>query len=166
MINVSAVGMINVSAVGMRCLARVGLATLCAVGVMIGAGHSPAADALPNACPVDGCSVKIIGVTRSGDELQLTQEANYSPDISKNHIHVWWGDNFTVEQVSNNAETVHHVKQGEWHPTADYPSYITQSAASMKVRGNSKTICVSPADRNHDIIDVKVFQCVDISNQL
>jgi hypothetical protein len=152
--------------VGMRCLAGVGLATLCAAAMVIGAEVSPAADALPNACPVDGCSVKIIGVTRSGDELQLTLEANYSPDISKNHIHVWWGENYTVKQVSNNAEPVYKVKQGEWHPMADYPSYITQSSASMKVRGNSKTICVSPADRNHDIIDVKVFQCVDISNQL
>lgn len=149
----------------MRCLARIGLATLCAAAMTIGAGAAPAAD-MPNACPVDGCSVKIIAVKRVGDELQLTLEANYSPDMSKNHIHVWWGDNYTVQQVSNDAETVHHVKQGEWHPMADYPSYITQSSASMKVRGNSKTICVSPADRNHDIIDVKVFQCVDISNQL
>jgi hypothetical protein len=155
-----------VSAAGMRCLTRVGLATLCAAGMTIGAEVATAADALPNACPVDGCSVKIIAVKRSGDELLLTLEANYSPDISKNHIHVWWGVNYTVDQVSNDAETVHHVKQGEWHPMADYPSYITQSAASMKVRGNSKTICVSPADRNHNIIDVKVFQCVDISNQL
>jgi hypothetical protein len=86
--------------------------------------------------------------------------------MSKNHIHVWWGDNFTVDQVSNDAETTHHVRQGKWHPMADYPSYVTKGAASMKVRNNSKTICVSPADRNHNIIDVKVFQCVDISNQL
>ena len=127
---------------------------------------SEAQDAPPNACPVDGCEVKIVAVEKDGDELQLTLEANYSPDMSNNHIHVWWGDNYTVEQVSNDAETVHHVKQGEWHPMADYPSYVTQSAASMKVRGTSKTICVSPADRNHDIIDVKVFQCVDISNHL
>ena len=157
-----------VGAMGMRCLARVGLAALWAVGMAaFGGGLSPAAaDELQNACPVDGCSVKIIAVKRSGDELQLTLEANFSPDISKNHNHVWWGDNYTVDQVSNDAETVHHVKQGEWHPMADYPSYTTQSAVSMKVRGNSKTICVSPADRNHDIIDVKVFQCVDISNQL
>jgi len=154
-----------VNAVGLRCLTRAGLAALYAAGMMIGADVSPAAD-MPNACPVDGCSVKIIAVKRTGDELQRTLEANFSPDMSKNHIHVWWGDNYKVEQVSNDAETVHHVKQGEWHPMADYPSYVTQSAASMKVRGDSKTICVSPADRNHDIIDVKVFQCVDISDQL
>ena len=116
-----------VSGIGMRCLTRVGLAALCAAGLAIAAPVAPAADALPNACPVDGCTVKIIAVKRSGDELVLTLEANYSPDISKNHIHVWWGDNYTVDQVSNDAETVHHVKQGEWHPMADYPSYITQS---------------------------------------
>jgi hypothetical protein len=158
--------MITINAAAMRWLARAGLAMLCTAGIAGAVKVAPAADALPNACPVDGCTVKIIAVKRSGDELQLTLEANYSPDISKNHIHVWWGDNFKVDQVSNDAETVHHVKQGEWHPMADYPSYITQSAASMKVRGNSKTICVSPADRNHNIIDVKIFQCVDISNLL
>ena len=155
-----------ISAVGMRCLKRVGFATLCAAGMVIGAEVSPAVDALPNACPVDGCTVTIIGVERSGDELQLMLKANFSPDMSKNHIHVWWGDNFTVDQVSNDAETTHHVRQGKWHPMADYPSYVTKGAASMKVRDNSKTICVSPADRNHNIIDVKIFQCVDISNQL
>ena len=61
-----------VSAVGVRCLKRVGFATLCAAGMVIGAEVSPAVDALPNACPVDGCNVTIIGVERSGDELQLT----------------------------------------------------------------------------------------------
>ena len=69
-----------VSAVGMRCLKRVGFATLCAAGMVIGAEVSPAVDALPNACPVDGCSATIIGVERSGDELQLTLKANFSPD--------------------------------------------------------------------------------------
>ena len=111
-----------VSAVGMRCLKRVGFATLCTAGMMIGAEVSPAVDDLPNACPVDGCSVKIIAVKQAGDEMQLTLKANFSPDMSKNHIHVWWGDNYTVEQVSNNAETGLQGKAGEWHPMADYPS--------------------------------------------
>ena len=125
-----------------------------------------AEDAPPNACPVDGCVVKIIKVEKAGNELRLTFEANYTPDFSRNHIHVWWGENFKVEQVSNNAEPVHHVKQGEWHPTADYPIYVTQSAASTSVRGEAKTICVSAGDRNHDIIDVTLFQCVDVSDYL
>ena len=125
-----------------------------------------AQDSLPNACPVDGCQVKIIGVKKAGSELELTLEANFMPSMSKNHVHVWWGDNFKVEQVTNNAETVYHVKQGEWHPTDEYPTYITTSAASTTVRGNAKTLCVSPADRNHDILDVKVFHCVDVSKYL
>lgn len=125
-----------------------------------------AADALPNSCPVDGCEVKIVGVQKQGDELLLAFEANYTPDMSRNHIHVWWGENFKVEQVSNNAEPVHNVKQGEWHPTADYPSYLTQSAVSTSVRGSAKTICVSAGDRNHDIIDVTEFYCMDMSGYL
>ena len=130
------------------------------------AGAAQAAEPLPNACPVDGCEVRITDVKRSGDELALTFEANFTPDMSKNHIHVWWGDNFTVEQVSNDAEVAHGVKQGDWHPTDEYPSYVTQSAVSMAVRGASKTICVSAGDRNHDIIDVTKFHCVDISGLL
>jgi hypothetical protein len=133
---------------------------------VVGAGVSYGQDTMPNACPVDGCTVKIVGVQKSGDELQLTLESNFTPDMSKNHVHVWWGENYKIEQVSNNAEPVHHVKQGEWHPTADYPAYTTQSAVSTTVRNGAKTICVSPADRNHDILDVKVSHCVDVSGQL
>ena len=127
---------------------------------------SRADDPLPNACPVDGCEVQIVSVEKDGDELRLALKANFTPDFSRNHIHDWWGDNFTVKQVSNNAEPVHHVKQGEWHPTDEYPSYLTQSAASTKVRGKSTTLCVSAADRNHDILDVTKFQCMDVSGYL
>jgi hypothetical protein len=136
------------------------------LAVLVLGQMSRADDPLPNACPVDGCEVKITSVQKDGDELRLTLEANFTPDFSRNHVHVWWGDNFTVEQVSNNAEPVHHVKQGEWHPTDEYPSYITQSAASTKVRGKSTTLCVSAADRNHDILDVTKFQCMDVSGYL
>ncbi|HET6161409.1 MAG TPA: hypothetical protein VFE34_23910 [Dongiaceae bacterium] len=127
---------------------------------------SRADDPLPNACPVDGCAVQIVAVQKEGDELRLTLKANFTPDFSRNHVHVWWGDNFTIEQVSNNAEPVHHVKQGEWHPTDEYPGYVTQSAASTEVRGKSKTLCVSAADRNHDILDITKFQCMDVSGYL
>lgn len=121
---------------------------------------------MTNACPVDGCQVKIVSVEKAGDELEVTFEANYAPDFSKNHFHVWWGENYTVEQVSNNAETVHHVKQGDWHPTADYPAYTTQSSVSVKERGEATTLCVSPGDRNHDIIDVKIMDCRSVADLL
>lgn len=124
------------------------------------------AQEMTNACPVDGCQVRIVSVEKSGDELQLTFEANYLPDFSKNHFHVWWGENFTVEQVSNNAEPVHHVKQGEWHPTAEYPAYVTQSEVSVKNRGSATTLCVSAGDRNHDIIDVKQYDCRSVADLL
>jgi hypothetical protein len=141
-------------------------AILIALPLAVVSPLSDAADAPPNACPVDGCEVKIIAVEKQGDELRLTLEANYTPDMSRNHIHVWWGENYKVEQVSNNAEPVHHVKQGEWHPTADYPNYVTQSAVSTSLRGTAKTICVSAGDRNHDIIDVTKFTCMDVSGHL
>jgi hypothetical protein len=129
-------------------------------------GGIAAADELANACPVDGCEVRIVAVKKAGAELELTLEANYKPDMSKNHIHVWWGENYTIEQVTNNAEPVYKVKQGEWHPTDEYPNYVTQSAASVSVRGSAKTLCVSASDRNHDILDIKKFNCMDVSDQL
>ncbi len=127
---------------------------------------NPAIAAMPNACPVDGCEVKIVGVEKSGEELEITFKSNFSPDVSKNHFHVWWGENFTVEQVGRNAQTVYGVKQGRWHRHADYPTYTTQGASSTRVRGEAVTICVSAADRNHNILDVKSYQCVDASDKL
>ena len=146
-------------------VARGGLAALMALPLVLVSASPHAADA-PNACPVDGCEVKIVAVQKEGNELRLTFEANYTPDMSRNHIHVWWGENYKVEQVSNNAEPVHHVKQGEWHPTADYPTYTTQSAVSLSLRGTAKSICVSAGDRNHDIIDVTKLHCMDVSGYL
>jgi len=144
---------------------RVWVTILAVVAMMTAGGSGLALAAMPNACPVDGCDVKILEVTRAGDELELTLESNFTPDVSKNHFHVWWGENFTVEQVGRNAQTVHGVKQGRWHRHADYPIYITQGAASTSVRGEAVTICISPADRNHNILDVKVFHCVDVSDK-
>ena len=135
--------------------------------VMVFAGQpASAADPLPNACPVDGCSIEIIEVKRAGEELKVTYEANFSPDLSKNHVHIWWGEIYSVEQVSVNAELVHGVKQGSWDITDDNPSFTTSGAASLEMRGEAKSICVSPADRDHNIIDVKAFDCVDVSDQL
>ncbi|MEL6619086.1 MAG: hypothetical protein AAFP16_09440 [Pseudomonadota bacterium] len=116
-----------------------------------------------NACPVDGCSVEIVSVTANGDELSLELSSNFNPDISKNHFHIWWGELFDVRQVSNNAETVHNVRQGDWHPTDAYPSYQTTGVTSVSQRGDAVSLCVSAADRNHDIIDPEALNCVDVS---
>jgi hypothetical protein len=117
-----------------------------------------------NACPVDGCQVHFASVEKDGDELKVTFEANYKPDMSKNHLHVWWGENFDVKQVSNNAETVYGVKQGSWIPTDEYPVFVTQAEASVKERGNATTLCVSAGDRNHDIIDPALFECRSVAD--
>lgn len=123
-----------------------------------------AAGPVANACPPEGCRISIVDVTRSGDELAITWEANFLPDVSKNHIHVYW-DTFTAEQVSSDAED-RGVKQGEWDPTAAYPTYVTQSAASVSNRGDSTTICVTAGDRDHRVVDPALVDCRDVINQL
>ena len=142
------------------------VATAAGLAISFGTGAAIAADALPNACPVDGCEVKITGVEPSGEELEVTFDSNFTPDVAKNHFHVWWGENFTVEQVGRNAEPVHGVSQGRWHRHADYPVYVTQGAASTAERKEAKTLCVSAADRDHNILDVTIYHCVDVSSQL
>lgn len=134
--------------------------------LLTGVGHTLAAEPMANACPVDGCDVKILEVKRSGDELALTFKANFKPDVSKNHFHVWWAENFTVKQVGRNAMTVHGVEKGKWHRHDDYPNYVTTGAASTSVRGDAVTVCVSAADRNHNILDVSIYHCVDASRHL
>jgi hypothetical protein len=129
-------------------------------------GTATALAEMPNACPVDGCDVKITSVARAGQELEVTFTSNFKPDVSKNHFHMWWGENFTVEQVGRNAEPVFGVKQGRWHRHADYPVYITQGAASTTVRGNAVTLCVSAADRNHNILDTAIYHCINAADQL
>jgi hypothetical protein len=151
---------------GMIRLARFWAMILGAAGIIIGAGVSVAVAEMPNACPVDGCVVKIVDVKKAGSELEVTFEANFTPDVSKNHFHVWWGENFTVEQAGRNAEPVYGVEQGRWHRHDDYPIYITQGAASTSVRGDAVTLCVSAADRDHNILDIKIYDCIDVSEHL
>lgn len=89
-----------------------GLPALAAGAFMLSASWSGAlADDKPNACPIDGCEVTITGVSQAGDELELTYDANFTPDVSKNHIHAWWGEQYTIEQAGRSAEPVHGVTQ-------------------------------------------------------
>ncbi len=125
-------------------------------------GHALAQDS--NACPVDGCDVEIISVSGQDGELAVTLKANFVPDISKNHFHIWWGELYDVRQVSNNAETVYNMSQGDWHPTDAYPNYTTTGVTSVSQRRGGVSLCISAADRNHDIVDPEVFHCVDVSS--
>jgi hypothetical protein len=116
---------------------------------------------LPNACPQEGCKISIDDVVRDGDEVKVTWTANFTPDVARNHIHVYW-DIYNSKQVSDDAVS-RGVEQGSWHPTDEYPTYTTQSEASVSERGESTTICVTAGDRNHNVIDDTLFECKDVS---
>jgi hypothetical protein len=108
--------------------------------------------------------VSIASAEKSGDELNLVFESNFAPEVARNHIHIYW-DNFTADQVSKDAKS-RGVEQGNWHPTDDYPAYVTQSDASVSARGSSTTLCVTAGDRDHNVIDSSVVQCMDVGDSL
>jgi hypothetical protein len=120
---------------------------------------------MANACPVDGCEVKILTIKPAGEELTLTFKANFMPDVSKNHLHVWWGEQYDVKQVGRNAKAF-GVEKGKWHRHDDYPDYTTTGAASTSIRDGAVTVCVTAADRNHNVLDANLFHCVDASDHL
>jgi hypothetical protein len=117
-----------------------------------------------NACPADGCAIAIVDVAREGKEIAVTWEANFVPNVSKNHIHVYW-DIYSADQVSSDAEA-RGVTQGEWVPTDVIPTYVTESAVSVDTRGDSTTICVTAGDRDHAVIDSSIVDCQDVSDLL
>ena len=121
------------------------------------------ANSMPNACPVDGCEVSIVDVQAEGDEISITLEANYGPDNAKNHLHMWWGEQYTSQQVGRNAKSEYSVEQGKWHRHDDYPVYVTTGAASTSIREGATTMCVTAADRDHNVIDADIFNCMDVS---
>ena len=121
---------------------------------------------MPNACPVDGSLVSIIEVAPKDGELSITFEANFTPDNARNHLHVWWGEQYTVEQVGRNAQSDFSVEQGKWHRHDDYPNYLTTGAASVTVRADATTLCVTAADRGHNVLDAALFNCIDVSEHL
>jgi hypothetical protein len=126
------------------------------------ASTEAAEQAAGNACPPDGCSVVIESVDSAGDELAVVFDANFDPDFANNHLHVYW-DTYTAEQVSSDASD-RGVEQGAWHPTDEYPEYTTQQDASVSVANGSTTLCVTPADRDHAVIDPTQVACVDVSD--
>jgi hypothetical protein len=129
------------------------------------AGHgSSSAAPVANACPAEGCTIKILDAALDGNEIKLTWKANFKPDVSRNHIHVYW-DIYTADQVSSDAEA-RGVTQGEWVPTDAYPTYTTDSAVSVSKRGGSTVICVTAGDRDHAVIDSSLVDCLDVSDLL
>jgi len=132
-------------------------------------GSSPSsvaqsASALPNACPVNGCHITITDVSKEGSELRITWKTDFGPDFSKNHVHVFW-DTYTAAEVSNDA-AAHGKVQGEWVPTGANPTYVTGGAVSTAVRGKSTTLCVSAANRDHNVLDPSIVDCRNVANLL
>jgi hypothetical protein len=121
---------------------------------------------LSNACPVDGCVVKIKSIALSDGEVKIEFEANFLPSMSKNHLHVWWGENFDIKQVTSDAESEYGMTHGSWHPTDEYPFYTTRKAVSLKSRGEAVTICVTASDRSHIILNPEEKNCKSIANLL
>lgn len=145
---------------------RFSAVALSVLGTAIGVEAAVAAEMRSNACPVDGCVVKIVDAKRSGKELELTFESNFSPDVSKNHFHTWWGEKYTVKHVGRNAKAVYGVTKGRWQLTADYPAFVTKRAASTSVRDGAVTMCVSAANRDHNILNIDTFHCVNVADKL
>lgn len=117
-----------------------------------------------NACPADGCQISIADVARDGEELLVSFQANFLPDVSNNHIHIYW-DTYTAGQVSNDAEA-RGLTQGSWVPTDSYPDFVTQDAVSVTAADGSTTLCVTTGDRDHNTIDDETFDCRDVGDLL
>jgi hypothetical protein len=114
-----------------------------------------------NACPLDGCTIEITDVENEGTELRVTWTTNFEPDFSKNHIHIYW-DTYTADEVSNDAAEKGKT-QGEWVPTGDYPEFVTEGVVSTTKRSGSTTLCVTAADRDHNVLDSSITDCYDVA---
>jgi hypothetical protein len=117
-------------------------------------------------CPDDVCRVTIKSVVAAGDELELEFEANFIPEMSGVHIHVWWGARFTPDEVSLHADHLYGVEVGEWDPTDDYPRHTTTGASSTAARDGTHILCVSASNAIHDLLNPKRFHCIDVQEYL
>lgn len=133
-----------------------------------GAVESAADDgSLPNACPVDGCEITIANAAVQDGEIGITFDANYSPNFERNHIHIFW-DSQEAGAVSSDFQERGFAEQGKWHPTDEYPNYVTQADASVssEFRGDSTTLCVTAADTDHAVINADIVHCRDVAELL
>lgn len=133
-----------------------------------GSSETDEGSELPNACPAAGCTIFITAAEAAdGGELQLTFDANFTPDFERNHIHVFW-DSQEPGSVSSDFAAQGYDVQGQWHPTDSYPLYVTESDASVTAesRGDSTTICVTAADTDHAVLDATLFACRDVAELL
>jgi hypothetical protein len=135
-----------------------------AAGSPAPADEATTSEPVSNACPVEGCEITIVDTAADGGEIAVTWETNFAPDVSKNHIHIYW-DIYTADEVTSDAEA-RGEQQGEWVPTDVVPTYVTESAVAVSERGDSTMICATAADRDHVVLDSSIVDCVDVSELL
>ena len=95
----------------------------------------------------------------------MTWTANFHPDFSRNHIHVYW-DTFTADQVSDDAA---RARRGAGL-LAPHRRVSRRTRPRARHRWHDATgptrLCVTAGDRNHDVIDAKLFECTDVKDLL
>src|SRR3546814_13543991 len=58
------------------------------------------------------CSSAYFGIaSRHPKSRSVRPLDSFARGISRNHFHVWWGENYTVEQVSNNDEPTYRSEE-------------------------------------------------------
>ncbi len=117
-----------------------------------------------NACPEDGCTIEITDVQAQDAELLITWDANFAPEVARNHVHVYW-DTYEPGQVSGDAEA-RGVDQGQWVPTDANPTFLSEGAVSVVERGASTTVCVTAANGEHSVLDEALEHCFDVGDAL
>jgi hypothetical protein len=118
-----------------------------------------------NACPADGCTVSIASAEADeSGEITVEFDANFAPDFSANHIHIYW-DTYNADEVSGDAAD-RGVTQGAWVATDEYPTYVTEADVSVANSGDSTTLCVTTGDGDHNVLDATEFACLDVSDAL
>lgn len=149
---------------GLLFLGVCALLTSCSGGPGQGADAAAPAGAegelLLNLCPEEGCRVEVTAAERQGEELLLSLQANFAPDLARNHIHIYW-DNFSAEQVGSDSPARFGVRQGEW-AEVERTSFATSGRVSVSARGESMMICATAADLDHRVINPRQSDCFEV----
>src|SRR3546814_19082685 len=87
------------------------------------------------------CSSAYFGIaSRHPKSRSVRPLDSFARGISRNHFHVWWGENYTVEQLSNHAAQTYGVKQGDWHLTDEIPVSTTPRESPGSGRRGAPTL--------------------------
>ena len=117
-------------------------------------------------CPAEGCIIRIISIQPSGPELVVAIEANWIQATSGIHAHYFWSPTYSAENAGGDALARFGVPSGSWDLDDRYPDYTTENGASVALRGAATELCVTAADRFHNVIDPTLFSCINVTNAL